>query len=257
MPPEAPYPPNTMTVSLAANAPMYNLSTVAVVIPALNEADNLRILMPRFVGMNLGQIVVGDNGSTDATADVAREFGATVANVTDRGYGAACHAALQQLNDDIETIIFVNADLTDDVTLIPAMIAPIHGNECDVVIGIRVPPLRGQGSMSIPQQFGDKLAVLLIRLAWDVDYYDLGPYRAISRKALDQIDMQDRAYGWTIELQIRAIQENLRVQQLPVPYHRSPTPSRIGGTVRGVLRAGWCILSTWWRLWRNAPGDEA
>ncbi len=231
-----------------------SLKRVAVIIPALNEAPNLRRLLPVVQAQGVGQIIIGDNGSTDGTADVARQHHATVADAPARGYGAACHAALQRLCDDIEVVIFINADLTDDPTLVPAMTNPIFRDECDLTIGIRVAPLRDHGSMSLPQRFGDRLATHLIHLSWGYRFYDLGPFRAIRRSSLERIDMQDRAFGWTIEMQIRALQEGLRIQQLPVPYRRSPTPSKIGGTIRGVAHAGYCILSTWFRLRRT--GDH-
>lgn len=228
--------------------PDSSLTTVAVIIPALNEAENLRRLLPALADLRPGGIIVGDNGSTDDTAEVARRHGAQVANAPQRGYGAACSAALSHVESPIEIVVFVNADLTDDVTLIPAITAPIRRDECDLVLGIRVPPLRDPGAMSVPQRFGDRLATRLILWSWSYDFYDLGPFRAIRRTALDRLDMRDRAFGWTVEMQIRALQVGLRIQQLPVPYYRSPTPSRIGGTIRGVARAARDILTTWYRL---------
>lgn len=227
------------------------MKRVAVVIPALNEEENLKRLLPEVRKQGIGQIIIGDNGSSDGTARVAHQYEATVAAAPVRGYGAACHAALQELQLAIEVVVFMNADLTDDPTLLRAMTSPIFRDECDLTIGTRVAPLREAGSMSLPQRFGDRLATHLIHLSWRYRYFDLGPFRAIRRTSLDRIDMQDRSFGWTIEMQIRALQERLRIQQLPVPYHRSPTPSRIGGTISGVTRAGYCILSTWFRLWRN------
>ena len=225
-----------------------SLASVAAIIPALNEAENLRKLLPALNELHLGQVIVGDNNSTDATADVARQHGVSIAHAPRPGYGAACWAAMNEMNDSIDVLVFVNADLTDDVTLIDAITKPIRDDECDLVIGIRVPPLRAPGSMSLPQRFGDRLATRLIRMTWGYDYYDLGPFRAVRRSSINLIDMQDRGFGWTIEMQIRAVQLGLRVQQLPVPYLKSPTPSRIGGTARGIARAAYGILSTWYRL---------
>ncbi len=226
----------------------HDLTRVAVVIPALNEGVNLRKLLPSLVDLNLGHVIVGDNNSTDDTAAVAREHGATVAHAGAPGYGAACFAAMEKMPADADTVVFVNADLTDDVSLIPALTGPIRRNECDLVIGVRVPPLRDAGAMSLPQRFGDRLATRLIHASCGYEFYDLGPFRAIRRSALDLIDMKDRAFGWTVEMQMRAVQLDLRIQQLPVPYLKSPTPSRIGGTIRGVTRAAHGILSTWYRL---------
>ncbi len=238
--------PRTEPKAPAGSRP--DLKSVAAIIPALNEAQNLRKLLPTLNELRLGQIIVGDNNSTDATSEVAREHGASIGHAPKPGYGAACWAAMQEMKDSIGVLVFVNADLTDDVTLVDAITKPIRDDECDLVIGIRVPPLRAAGSMSLPQRFGDRLATRLIRMTWGYDYYDLGPFRAVRRSSIDLIDMQDRAFGWTVEMQIRAVQLGLRIQQLPVPYLRSPTPSKIGGTARGIARAAYGILSTWYRL---------
>lgn len=224
---------------------------VAVVIPALNEADNLSALLPEVLRLGIDRIVVGDNGSTDGTADVARSHGAEVAGAAQRGYGAACHAALQRLADDIDIVVFLDADQSDDVTLIPALIAPLAGGEADLVIGTRVAALRQRGAMTLPQRWGDRLATALIRYGWGFDYHDLGPFRAVTREALRRIDMQDRAFGWTVEMQIRAVEERLRIQQLPVPYRRRDGRSKISGTIGGVILAGYWILATTWRLYKT------
>lgn len=226
-----------------------SLSRVAVIIPALNEASNLRALLPILNTLGVGQIVVGDNGSTDGSAGVARELGATVAYAPKRGYGAACFAAMERMNDEIEFVLFIDADQSDDPTLIPTLIAPIADDECDLVIGHRVANLREPGSMTLPQRFGDRLATWLIRLGWGYDYADLGPFRAIRRTSLQRIDMQDRAFGWTVEMQIRAIEERLRIRRIPVPYRRRQGRSKISGTIKGVALAGYWILSTLARLW--------
>ncbi len=233
------------------NATQPTLNSVAVIIPALDEAGGLRELLPLIRGVGLGCIIVGDNGSTDDTAEVSQSFGAIVAREPKRGYGAACFAAMQRVPDGAEVIVFIDADMSDDPTLIPELAGSILRDECDLVIGSRVAALRQPGSMTLPQRFGDWLATRLIRLGWGYCYADLGPFRAIRRSSLDRIDMQDRAFGWTIEMQIRAVEENLRIRQIPVPYRRRKGKSKISGTVRGVALAGYWILSTWWRLWRS------
>ncbi len=226
-----------------------HLSRVAVVIPALNEADNLRRLLPMLAPLRLGQIIVGDNGSTDDTASIAASLGATVEDAPDRGYGAACQAAIAGLADDIDVVVFFDADIADDPSLIPSLAAPILTGTHDLVIGNRIAALREGGSMSLPQRFGDALATHLIRFGWGYRYHDLGPFRAVRRSSLERIDMQDRRFGWTIEMQIRAIEENLRILQLPVPYRRRRGKSKISGTVKGVFLAGYWILKTWLTLY--------
>jgi glycosyltransferase involved in cell wall biosynthesis len=240
-----------LTVRGSDRADISPLSRVAVIIPALNEADNLRQLLPKLDPLGIGQVIVGDNGSDDGTAAAARENGATVASAPVRGYGAACYAALRRLRPETEVVVFMDADQSDDPSLIFALASPILNDECDLVIGTRVATLRQPGSMTLPQRFGDKLATALIEFGWGYRFGDLGPFRAIRRSALDTIQMRDRAFGWTIEMQIRAVELNLRIQQLPVPYHRRIGVSKISGNIRGVARAGYWILSTWWRLWRT------
>jgi len=233
------------------NATQSTLNSVAVIIPALDEADGLAELLPLIRDQRPACIVVGDNGSTDDTVEVSQAFGAIIAREPKRGYGAACFAAMQRVPAGTEVIVFIDADMSDDPTLIPELAGPVLRNECDLVIGSRVAQLRQPGSMTLPQRFGDRLATCLIRLGWGFSYVDLGPFRAIRRSSLDRIDMQDRAFGWTIEMQIRAVEERLRIRQIPVPYRRRKGKSKISGTVRGVALAGYWILSTWWRLWRT------
>ncbi|MHC4093281.1 MAG: glycosyltransferase family 2 protein [Planctomycetota bacterium] len=241
-----------------------SLDRVAVIIPALNEAASLAELLPilrdqaRLVsrtesarGTSLGQVIVVDNGSTDATAEVAARCGATVIHETRRGYGAACHAGMQHLDDSIDVVVFLDADLSDDPRLLEEITGPVLRDRCDLVIGTRVPALREPGSMTLAQRFGNALATRLIHWGWGFCYYDLGPFRAIERRALEAIDMQDRAYGWTVEMQIRAVELSLRVRQVPVPYRRrkSATTSKISGSLRGSILAGYWILATCGRLW--------
>jgi len=228
-----------------------SLDRVAVIIPALNEAVSLAELLPILQGLSPGQTIVADNGSTDATAEVAKRHGATVVREARRGYGAACYAGLGHLDEAIDVVAFLDADLSDDPRLLPRIVGPVLGDECDLVIATRVAALREPGSMTFAQRFGNGLATRLIRWGWGYRYHDLGPFRAIRRSALESIDMRDRAYGWTIEMQIRAVELGLRIEQVPVPYRcrRTDTRSKISGTIRGSLRAGYCILTTCGRLW--------
>ena len=195
------------------------------------------------------QIIVADNGSTDGTGDVAARCGATVVDEPKRGYGAACYAAMEKLADHIDMVAFLDADLADDHTLLPKLIALIVNGGQDMVIGARVPRLRASGSMTAPQIFGNWLATRLIRLGWGHRYADLGPFRVIRRESLDRIDMKDRAFGWTIEMQIRAIEEGLQTMDVEVPYYKRRGKSKISGTVKGVFLAGYWILGTCARLW--------
>lgn len=227
------------------------LERAALIIPALNEAENLAAFLPTVNPLGFGQVIVGDNGSTDATADVARAYGAHVAHEPRRGYGAACFAGMLLLREEIDVVVFIAADMSDDVTLAPALVEPVACDECDLVIGTRDHALREPGAMSLPQRLGDRLATRLIRFGWGYDYRDLGPFRAIRRSSLFRMDMRDRAFGWTLEMQVRAVEMNLRIRQVPVPYRRGRGRSKIGGSIPGILRAGRSILTTWWRLHRK------
>jgi len=228
---------------------------VGVVIPALNEEASLRLLLPDLLRHDLGQIVVGDNGSTDATAAVARQHGCPVAHAPRRGYGAACWEAMQALGSGVDVVLFVDADCSDDLTRIPDVVGPLLRGEADLVIATRDAPTVEAGALTLQQRWGNRLAVSLIRSHWGYRYRDLGPFRAISRAALDRIAMRDRAYGWTVEMQIRAIQEGLRIRQVSVHYKRRVGKSKIAGTVRGTIKAGYWILATIFLHWtrRESP----
>jgi glycosyltransferase involved in cell wall biosynthesis len=217
--------------------------------PALNEEASLSVLLPRLSRYALGQTIVADNGSTDRTAEVARRHGCTVVYEPRRGYGAACWAAMQALTKDITVVLFLDADASDDLSRIPDLIEPVLHGQADLVIATRDATTVEPGALSLQQRLGNRLAVALIRRRWGYRYRDLGPFRAIRRDALDRLRMRDRAFGWTVEMQIRALQENLRIRQVTVNYRRRLGRSRIGGSLTGSLRAGYCILSTVLRHW--------
>ena len=226
-----------------------SLGTIAVVIPALNEAQNLRSLVPDLLSLGVGQVVVGDNGSTDGTGSAAAEAGAMVVRENRRGYGAACFAAMQTLGDDITVVAFLDADLADEHGRLSELVRPIMAGEADFVLSHRARHLRQPGSMTWPQRFGTWLAALLIYWGWGFKYHDLGPFRAIRRTSLERIAMRDRAFGWTVEMQIRAVEENLRIQEIEMAYARRVGRSKISGTVKGVFLAGYWIMGTCARLW--------
>lgn len=232
------------------NPTSQDLATVAVIIPALNEAESLRALLPLLTPYTLGQVLVCDNGSVDTTRKVAAALGAQWVYEPKRGYGAACYAGTQRLAASIEIVVFMDADLSDDVTSLPKLVEPIVCDQCDLVLGARVPQQREEGSTTLMQRFANRLFPVLIRAGWGYDYTDLGPFRAIRRSSLEAIGMGDRAFGWTIEMQIRAVELDLRIREIPVPYRkRRCGTSKISGTVGGVLRAAYWIIRTCTVLW--------
>ena len=220
----------------------------ALVIPALDEEHAIGALLDGVDRTLVRDVIVGDNGSRDATAEVARARGAEVVTVTERGYGAACAGALTRLRDDVGIVLFMDADGSDDPAEIQRLLAPLLEDRADLVIGSRALGTVERGALTPQQRFGNWLATRLIRLIHGHRYTDLGPFRAIRRDLLDRISMQDRRYGWTVEMQIRALQLGARVDEVPVRYRRRVGRSKISGTVSGVVKAGWWILYTIWKF---------
>jgi len=228
---------------------------IAVVIPALNEEAAVGDVVTGVraaLDQRLYQLVVADNGSTDRTAQVACAAGATVVFEPERGYGAACLAALALVRPEVDIVLFVDSDGSDVVADASKIIASLVDGSADLVIGSRVAGIIEPGAMTPPQRFGNWLAPLLVRLIWGVRYSDLGPFRAIRRDALERLAMQDRDFGWTIEMQVRAAKQGLRINEVPTGYRRRIGISKISGTIRGVLLAGTKILFV---IGREAFGD--
>jgi len=240
-------PPVALSPSARAAATDAGLRRVAVIIPALDEeaAVGLVVRAVRAAGEDLAlSVIVADNGSRDATAEVARGAGAQVVHEPQRGYGAACQAGLAAMPRDTEIVVFLDADASDQPAELPLLLAPILRDEADLVIGSRILGRLEPGAMTWPQRFGNWLAPLLIRLVWGVRFTDLGPFRAIRRDALAQLALRDRDFGWTVEMQIKAAKAGLRCVEQPVRYKPRIGRSKISGTVRGVLLAGHKILYT-------------
>jgi glycosyltransferase involved in cell wall biosynthesis len=234
------------TIAIPTRATTAN---VAVVIPALNEAASMPHVLERLRALGLGRIRVVDNGSSDRTAEVARRFGAEVIEEPRRGYGQACWTGCQNLPAEVEWILFCNADGSDDLDHVPNLMQAT-GDSTELVLGTRTAGENGQDYLTPSQRFGNRLAVTLIRLLWGAKYGDLGPLRLISRRAFEQLKMQDRGFGWTVEMQVRAAEENIRVREVAVRnYPRRAGVSKISGTIKGSVQAGTIILSTIAKLW--------
>lgn len=222
---------------------------IGVVIPALDEEQAIaRVIadIPDWVD----RIVVADNGSRDRTGEVARLAGATVVREPRRGYGNACLAGLAAQRD-ADIVVFLDADYSDHAEDMADLVDPIAGGDCDMVIGSRVLGVREAGALTPQQQFGNWLATALIRHIWGVSFTDLGPFRAIRRAALDRLEMREPAYGWTVEMQIKAAERGLRCHEVPAHYRRRIGVSKVSGTIKGSVLAGSRIL---WMIGRHAIG---
>jgi glycosyltransferase involved in cell wall biosynthesis len=230
---------------------------ISAIIPAYNEAENIALVVGGLMALHnaageplIHEVIVADNNSSDDTAAIAIDSGATVIYVPERGYGSACASACAVASGDV--LLFADGDHTADLAQASLLIAAI-AQGADLAIGLRAHATRG--SLTLPQRFGNGLACLLVRLIWSVPITDLGPFRAIRSAAYRRIGMRDRAYGWTIEMQIRAAQLHMRTTEVAVSWlPRHAGSSKVSGTVKGVLGAAWGILSMiarlWWIGWR-------
>lgn len=226
------------------------LAHTVVIIPARNEEASIGLVLsdlPRSVGL----VIVVDNGSTDQTGLNAQKAGATVVRHEIPGYGEACLAGLEYLLENAtalkqspDYIAFLDGDYSDHPDLLPELIHPIANDEVDFVLGSRLLGKREPGAMPPQSVYGNKLAVFLMWLFWGHKYTDLGPFRAIHRDSLSELQMQDRNFGWTVEMQIKAIVARLRIREIPVPYRKRVGVSKISGTLSGTVRAGYKILYT-------------
>lgn len=229
---------------------------IVVVIPALNEERSLPRVLAEIPRPLVEEVVVADNGSKDKTADVARAGGATVVCEPRSGYGRACLAGLQALaSSPPDIVVFVDADYSDRPAEMPALLDPILAGRADLVIGSRILGKREPGALAPHARWGNWLATWLIRLLYGKRFTDLGPFRAIRYETLLALNMQDRDYGWTAEMQAKAARAGVSSLEVPVSYHRRVGKSKITGTVKGTVLAGWKIITTILRI-RLQPTPE-
>jgi glycosyltransferase involved in cell wall biosynthesis len=228
---------------------------VAVIIPALNEEATLPAVLADIPWDMIDEVVVVDNGSTDRTCEIARACGATVLNEYRRGYGAACLAGISYLCAKApDVVVFLDGDYSDHPEEMPTLVHPIFAGKSDFVIGSRTKGEANPGALLPQARFGNALATWLIRLLYGFSYSDLGPFRAIRFSSLLELGMVDQNYGWTVEMQIKAIQKKLRILEVPVRYRkRAGGASKVTGTLKGTVLAGYKILLTVFRYtWRTA-----
>ncbi|HZN55352.1 MAG TPA: glycosyltransferase family 2 protein [Candidatus Polarisedimenticolaceae bacterium] len=220
---------------------------VDVLIPALDERRSLPLVVADLPRPLLRTVVVADNGSTDGTGDVARALGCAVVREPRRGYGSACLAGLAYIAGHPpppDVVVFLDADRSDRPEELPRLLEPIARGDAELVVGSRALGAREPGALLPQQRFGNLLAAFLIRRLYGAAVTDLGPFRAITWPALSRLGMADRGYGWTAEMQVKALRAGVRYAEVPVSYRRRVGRSKIAGTVRGTIGAGWKILAT-------------
>ncbi|WP_324720876.1 glycosyltransferase family 2 protein [Salinimicrobium sp. HB62] len=221
-------------------------SLIKVIIPAYNEADSIGLVIrdiPQFVD----EVIVVSNNSTDATEGNAAKAGATVLRETRKGYGYACLRGMDyiaNLPEKPEIIVFLDGDYSDFPQELEKVVAPILQRDVDMVIGARVKRWREKGAMTFPQIFGNWLATSLMKLFFNARFTDLGPFRAIKYGKLLALEMEDKTYGWTVEMQLKALKKNYSYEEVPVHYRNRIGVSKVSGTVKGAFMAGVKIL-TW------------
>lgn len=218
---------------------------IKVIIPAYNEEASIGKVLYEIPGY-VTEVIVVDNNSNDNTAKVAIQGGATVLFEKQKGYGYACLKGIEHINTTApkpEIVVFLDGDYSDYPAEMDQILAPIIANNIDLVIGARVSQYREKGSMTFPQRFGNKLATGLMKVLFNAKFTDLGPFRAIKYEKLLELGMEDKTYGWTIEMQLKALRQKFTYIEVPVHYKNRIGTSKVSGTVKGAIFAGVKILS--------------
>ncbi|MBX9734924.1 MAG: glycosyltransferase family 2 protein [Chitinophagaceae bacterium] len=226
---------------------MHISSNIKVIIPAYNEEGSIALVVNDLPKHLCNEIIVTDNNSNDNTANAAKLVGATVLFEKKPGYGAACLKAIDYIKQKggCDIVVFIDGDFSDHPEEMEKIIEPIIAGDADMVIGSRIKALRERGSMTPQQVFGNWLAVTLIKIFMRHQYTDLGPFRAITWNALEKINMIDTNYGWTVEMQVKAVKHKLRYREVPVRYrNRAAGYSKVSGSIKGSILAGYKIIKT-------------
>ena len=219
-------------------------SIIKVIIPAYNEADSIAKVIAEIPNI-VDEVIVVSNNSTDDTEKNAQTAGATVLQEKRKGYGYACLKGMDYIanqNSTPDIIVFLDGDYSDYPSELTKIIAPIQLKNIDMVIGARVKKWREVGSMTFPQIFGNWLATTLMHLFFGAKFTDLGPFRAIKYEKLLKLNMQDKTYGWTIEMQLKALKQDFTYVEVPVHYKNRIGVSKVSGTLKGAIFAGVKIL---------------
>jgi glycosyltransferase involved in cell wall biosynthesis len=223
----------------------FAMSKVSVIIPALNEEEPIAGVVHECLATGLpDEVIVVDNGSSDRTAERAREAGARVVTAP-RGYGRACAAGVQAVSPEHDIVVFLDGDGSDVPAFMNQLIEPIARDTHDFVIGSRTRGQREAGSMNFQQIFSGRVAGLILRLLYGVRYTDMSPFRAIRLDALAKLDMREQTYGWNLEMQMKVARSGLRILEIPVNHRRrAGGQSKVSGTMRGTFVAGARIIAT-------------
>lgn len=221
---------------------------IVVIIPAFNEENAVGKVIQDIPKDLVDEIIVVNNNSTDKTSEAAEKEGATVLFEEEKGYGNACLKGIDYLKrkrgKETDIVVFIDADYSDYPEQMKQLVEPIINQQADMVIGSRALGRRDSGSMTFPQIFGNWLATNMMKLFYGASYTDLGPFRAIRYSSLLNLNMRDKTYGWTVEMQIKAKKKKLRYMEAPVDYRNRIGFSKISGTVKGTLMAGYKIIFT-------------
>ena len=218
------------------------MNSIAVLIPAFNEAPSIAQVL-KALPSSFTEVVVIDNGSTDQTTEIAKTNGATVLYEARKGYGYACLKGMEYLeNNPPELVVFLDGDYSDHPEELDQLVAPLQKDDVDFVLGARVKSLREKGSLTPQQLFGNWLACLLMSWLYNSRFTDLGPFRAIRWETLQSLGMQDKTYGWTVEMQLKVLRRKIPYIELPVSYRKRIGISKVSGTVKGTFMAGYKIL---------------
>jgi glycosyltransferase involved in cell wall biosynthesis len=218
------------------------LVEIKVIIPALNEGGNIRQLVQEVRTIAPVRVIVVDNGSTDSTAQEAHQAGAKVVREPRRGYGYACAAGVAEAGQ-ADVLVFLDGDYSFAPSDLPSLLAPIIEGRADMVLGSRVLGQIAPGAMPLHQRFGNRLVSRLMNILYGLSITDLGPYRAIRRSLLTQLDMQEMTFGWPTEMIVKAAHRGARIVEVPVSYYlRRFGHSKVSGTLRGTILATWFII---------------